>query len=899
VEDRSCRRSPADEVLPGEEGRLLEQIRSGDVEAGQQFVREHYAAIYRYLLYLTGQPDLAADLTQETFLQGWRYLDTFQGRGSLRAWLLRIARREFLRLMQRRQAELGSEEPGEFAAPDATAWMEAVELRGVIDRLPLEEREVLLLHYLEGYSSAEIAPIVGVPARTVRRRLAQAREHLWQELGEDDLTYLNESLAPMRQWAWLPLDQMYALEARLALGGDAEEDAMERREFLRQAAAGAAGLVLSESEKEIVDGRLTQKVKLAFKGMALSDLCAHLRTEIGVHVTAGASVADEKVTLFCKAMPLREVMRQLSRPFGYTWVRSGKTGEYRYELTQDLRSQLLEEELRNRDRNEALLALEREIERYRPYLGLSPDEALERSKTASPAEKKILENLGNKGWGPAQMYFQLTRADFEALRAGQIIQFASGPGPGEQALPPDVTRGVLQSWRVLRFYKRVGSFHMSRVDEATEKFPDALPPASTPEAGARVGLHLMQSELGQFTLEGSSGCYAGARAGERDVGNWSSTPLAIGRSPALLKPVNGASNTRLARDPALRALVTVAPPPSCRLSPADDTASKTASEPRVTSADVLAEIHQATGLPIVSDYYTRLYSPETVSIHGMPAFDALNSLADAMRLRWSKDPDGGWLQFRSASFFDDRLKEVPNRLLARWAAARRQHGVLTLDDLIDIAQLPDSQLDAKEMAEGARAIFGLAEWDVACSKAQRPHLRYLATFTPAQRLEAMSPACLPFTRMSLNQQQQFLAFSLPGDAEGLHSLDELDGATLRVDYSLPGWYEWRPGGWFQWVLPTADGRRVPRPPLRERTREAALQAARRYIPPFAQPMVKAMRSLTPGVTEAQMIPQETDVVPTTLRLQITYIPGSSHRHAIVTFHSGVDERRGTWEELGK
>src|SRR5436305_3383720 len=106
------------------------------------------------------------------------------------------------------------------------------------------------------------------------------------------------------------------------------------------------------------------------------------------------------MTLFCEKLPLREVMRQLSRPFGYTWLRSGNPGMYRYELVQDLRSQLLEEELRNRDRNAALIALDQEIQPYRPYLDLSPDEALERAKSAGPAEKKLLENISGYGWGP-------------------------------------------------------------------------------------------------------------------------------------------------------------------------------------------------------------------------------------------------------------------------------------------------------------------------------------------------------------------------------------------------------------------------------------------------------------------------------------------------------------------
>src|SRR5207249_7925662 len=124
----------------------------------------------------------------------------------------------------------------------------------------------------------------------------------------------------------------------------------------------------------IVHPRLSRQVTCAFKATALSDLCDQLKGETGIQLSAGPSVADEKVTVFCEKLPLRDVMRQLSRPFGYTWLRSKREGgEYRYELVQDLRSQLLEEELRNRDRDAALISLGGEMERYRPYLSLSPD----------------------------------------------------------------------------------------------------------------------------------------------------------------------------------------------------------------------------------------------------------------------------------------------------------------------------------------------------------------------------------------------------------------------------------------------------------------------------------------------------------------------------------------------
>ena len=56
---------------------------------------------------------------------------------------------------------------------------------------------------------------------------------------------------------------------------------------------------------------------------------------------------------------------------------------------------------------------------------------------------------------------------------------------------------------------------------------------------------------------------------------------------------------------------------------------------------------------------------------------------------------------------------------------------------------------------------------------QRPHLRYLASLTPAQRQEAMSAAGLPFTRMSLPQQQQFMSLAIGSDSGMIDSLTEL------------------------------------------------------------------------------------------------------------------------------
>jgi hypothetical protein len=303
---------------------------------------------------------------------------------------------------------------------------------------------------------------------------------------------------------------------------------------------------------------------------------------------------------------------------------------------------------------------------------------------------------------------------------------------------------------------------------------------------------------------------------------------------------------------------------------------------KATMADVYETLYRATGLPIVADHYTRPYKLQEVSTPKRPLFDALNSLADAMRARWSKD--GTWLQFRSASYYDDRLKEVPNRLLNRWAAAKREHGWLTLDELVEIAQLSDAQLDGKEMAEGARECLGLKEWDLTRSGNLRSELRYLAQFTPEQRQEMQRPSGLLLSRMSLTQQQGFI--SRLRSPSPIGSLEELAGATLRVEYTQPGWFTWRmPGHWTRrWVFPLepgSRGRRALMPSIRERTRDAALREALRLAPQPSEAVLSLMRRTDPQFDPSQLVPQPDQIVATDLDLNIAYIPGTVNKHWVV------------------
>jgi hypothetical protein len=272
-------------------------------------------------------------------------------------------------------------------------------------------------------------------------------------------------------------------------------------------------------------------------------------------------------------------------------------------------------------------------------------------------------------------------------------------------------------------------------------------------------------------------------------------------------------------------------------------------------------------------------------VRNVSLYRALNQLSDAMRLRWTL-ADGNWLQFRSASYYDDRIKEVPNRLLTRWSAARQQQGFLSLNDLVAIAGLPDAQLDGAEMAEGAREIWGLREWELPCVRHLRPHLRDLASFTPEQRQQAMTVEGLPFVKMSLPQQQQFIRHVTFRDPL---PLEALAGGALRVEYTRPGEFQWGDPGmvwsWSRWFVIREHGRRgrwAPRPSLRGRTREAVALALSRLDPAIRDAATHRlpMRAQQLASEPQQPVPLAAQIFPTDLNLVFIYIPGSSNEYVI-------------------
>jgi RNA polymerase sigma-70 factor (ECF subfamily) len=138
------------------ETELVRRARRGDGAAFEAIYRAHARAIHGLALRLTGQPALAEDVTQETFLRLLRFLGGFRAGAPLRPWLKRVASN--LAIDHLRRNRLIAVDPADQAWTDAGAGPDlGAEAEAALRRLPPVLRTVLWLHEVEGWSHPELA----------------------------------------------------------------------------------------------------------------------------------------------------------------------------------------------------------------------------------------------------------------------------------------------------------------------------------------------------------------------------------------------------------------------------------------------------------------------------------------------------------------------------------------------------------------------------------------------------------------------------------------------------------------------------------------------------------------------------------------------------------------------
>src|SRR3989339_520396 len=187
---------------------ILEQARSGSLEAFEQLILAHHDRVYDTLLKLTGNKTDANDLYQETFISAFTAIKKFKGNSAFSTWLYRIAHNTFIDHCKKphkkhemlesdgeKTAEDGysalNSAPARDDAPEKSAEISVFEekVRKAVLLLSFDYQEPVVLCDIEGFTYEEISEIMGIPIGTVRSRINRGREML-RDIVSKDGTFL-------------------------------------------------------------------------------------------------------------------------------------------------------------------------------------------------------------------------------------------------------------------------------------------------------------------------------------------------------------------------------------------------------------------------------------------------------------------------------------------------------------------------------------------------------------------------------------------------------------------------------------------------------------------------------------------------------------------------------------
>jgi RNA polymerase sigma-70 factor (ECF subfamily) len=186
--------APSAAILLGSKEAAMRARTPGSSEAVlfNEMATRHLDALYRTALRLSGRPQDAEDLVQETYLRAWRSLHTYKPDTNPKAWLFRILHNAHIdryrassRTVQTVD-ELEGQDPA-FVVHDTPeslimAGLMDAEVRQALMEIPEVFRACLILADLEGFSYQEIADILGIPRGTVMSRLFRGRRAMRRAL---------------------------------------------------------------------------------------------------------------------------------------------------------------------------------------------------------------------------------------------------------------------------------------------------------------------------------------------------------------------------------------------------------------------------------------------------------------------------------------------------------------------------------------------------------------------------------------------------------------------------------------------------------------------------------------------------------------------------------------------
>jgi len=169
------------------------QARAGDPDAWDLLFRRYQLPLYVYAYELVHDEQASLDIVQETFINAARHIASLRDQGKFGSWLFGIAHQKCLQRWREQDREAAA--LGEIAAaplqlhegPDEVLIRQEQEAQfmALLNRLPLPQRSVLLLHFIEDFSLEDIAAVTGAALGTVKSRLYYAKQALRKLIEEE------------------------------------------------------------------------------------------------------------------------------------------------------------------------------------------------------------------------------------------------------------------------------------------------------------------------------------------------------------------------------------------------------------------------------------------------------------------------------------------------------------------------------------------------------------------------------------------------------------------------------------------------------------------------------------------------------------------------------------------
>ncbi len=163
---------------------LAQKSSGGDMTAFEDLYRRHFRRVYSLALRMTGRPEEAEDLTQETFTHLYKKIGSFRGESAFTTWLHRMTVNQVLMHFRKRKSR------PEFTMDEDQTPIQIVQgtenqnrmpivdkiiLENAISKLPPGYRNVFVLHDVEGHEHGEVAKMLGISEGTSKSQLHKAR----------------------------------------------------------------------------------------------------------------------------------------------------------------------------------------------------------------------------------------------------------------------------------------------------------------------------------------------------------------------------------------------------------------------------------------------------------------------------------------------------------------------------------------------------------------------------------------------------------------------------------------------------------------------------------------------------------------------------------------------------